>query len=738
MTIQPSPILLSWNMFQNAKITTFRAVSDKDKNPFNWRKSHPLPNALSISTDYNPPRLHLLTNNSIETSNEGWSCDGSWEWNDAPIKAKRRIFQSLIKKHLKSKNKQQLGSQWVIEGPKEVESEDGSKSTIWICADFQYIEIDGEDGIGVEIRRKVQSSNSIWEEMEQQIYDLNSQNKDVRVKVKDASDSGKMQGKKLIKITQDNLNSHAWNGSEMTLAEYWNQDRQIYSAKNAEAIPVVLVNRYPGDEPSRYPADKVYRVMSMDNWSQEVRKELEPYLNLKPSKYLDLVKIAMRWFNGWKINDNSIKINFGWQSDYNVKFSDSRKILKLPNDQNMLNNYWRWSHNLVDFNNLHSKPLPSIDVHYAIPSGLEIHHNDLKSHASNIFSQIPEWSDRVQHLDLHIIPNTSQAEVDLYLEDMIEKINKTNRRVVVFSALPSKGSKSKINFYKTLKYALDESNIAHQNFAIRNSHSLNKKPDSASAKVNVLQMLLKLGFLPVPYKCSIGDVDIVSALDVGRIGPNESVTAFAVSITKTGQLWGTTPKGEPQTGETISEDAIRRTIKSIIKRNRKENDCLPQRILVMRDGNTPNKELHRVQKIISEYREIGVDICWLSVRKSGAPRLLNFENNKVVEELPEKGHWMQYGKRSAWIWSTGSPELKSGRPGIPQGSSFTIEVNFENNPLSLESTSQLLIAHAHASQSQPWNSTRLPFVHHLADAMAKAMANGEIPLDQNGTGFSAA
>ena len=158
----------------------------------------------------------------------------------------------------------------------------------------------------------------------------------------------------------------------------------------------------------------------------------------------------------------------------------------------------------------------------------------------------------------------------------------------------------------------------------------------------------------------------------------------------------------------------------------------------MRDGNTPNKELHRVQKIISEYRGMGVDICWLSVRKSGAPRLLNFENNKVVEELPKKGHWMQYGKRSAWIWSTGSPELKSGRPGIPQGSSFTIEANFENNPLSLESTSQLLIAHAHASQSQPWNSTRLPFVHHLADAMAKAMANGEIPLDQNGTGFSAA
>lgn len=251
-------------------------------------------------------------------------------------------------------------------------------------------------------------------------------------------------------------------------------------------------------------------------------------------------------------------------------------------------------------------------------------------------------------------------------------------------------------------------------------------------------MLLKHGFLPVPYTCSIGDVDVVCALDVGRIGPNESVTAFAVAITKSGQLWGTTPKGEPQKGETISEDAIRRTIKGIIRRNELVNDELPARILMMRDGNTPRRELERIQKIIAEYRELGVDICWISVRKSGCPRLLNFDGDRVVNKLPLKGHWMRYGERSAWIWTTGDPELKEGRPGIPQGSAFTIEVNFENDPLSIGETASLLIAHAHASQMQPWNSTRLPFVHHLADKMAKAMANGWIPLDQNGNRFSAA
>ena len=81
----------------------------------------------------------------------------------------------------------------------------------------------------------------------------------------------------------------------------------------------------------------------------------------------------------------------------------------------------------------------------------------------------------------------------------------------------------------------------------------------------------------------------------------------------------------------------------------------------MRDGNTPRRELKRIQKIALEYNELGVDICWISVRKSGAPRLLNFVDGNVIDELPLKGHWMSYGEKSAWIWTTGSPELKEGR-----------------------------------------------------------------------------
>jgi hypothetical protein len=738
MEPKPKPVMLTFEMPKKLHVASFRSTGPRNKTAFNHHREFPLPWGIAKSSDYKPARMHVLSSELVGTTHDGWSFDGNWEWSDAPYRARSRIFQTLLSKHLRKEQKVRLGNQWILEDPIEVKSSDGRNSTIWICADFQYVEVGEKNGIAIEITRKVQSSKSIWEEMGEGIYGLNQINQDVRVKVRDATEKGKMRSMKLVKITNEDLNTPAWDGSEMTIAQYWNQGEEVYTPEASSSIPVILLNRFKGDSPSRYPADQVYRVMSMENWPSEVRNHLSQYLNLSAEKYLMLVQKAMKWMRGWSIDSERMDISFSWHDEFNVQHSDSRDHLFLPNGNRFLTNNWRWSHNVRNFENLHGRPPPSVDAHFVVPEGGENHFSELTKHANSIFDQIPEWKDRVVHHDLRIIPTHSKAQADFVIQNMIDEISKEHRSVVVFSALPPKQDKGEVDLYKSLKYALDEANMIHQNFSIQTKFGLKKKADSAAAQVNVLQMLLKHGFLPVPYSCSVGDVDVVCALDVGRIGPNESVTAFAVSITKTGQLWGTTPKGEPQTGETISEDAIRRTIKGIIHRNKSENNELPSRILMMRDGNTPRKELKSVKKIVSEYAEMGIDICWISVRKSGVPRLLNFIDDKVVNELPLKGHWMAYDTNSAWMWTTGAPELKQARPGIPQGSSFTIECDFSDNPLSIELTAKLLICHAHASQMQPWNSTRLPFVHHLSDKMAKSMANGEIPLDQNGNRFSAA
>ena len=97
-------------------------------------------------------------------------------------------------------------------------------------------------------------------------------------------------------------------------------------------IPIIEVKSFRG-KPSKYPADKVYRVMTMDQWSDDVRGKMAQYLGLKPSDYLGFVKKAMRWLNGLKLesrnSDQSYSLtNFTWLSDApSVQYFDSRVAL---------------------------------------------------------------------------------------------------------------------------------------------------------------------------------------------------------------------------------------------------------------------------------------------------------------------------------------------------------------------------------------------------------------------------
>jgi len=743
MSTKPSPILLTWEMPAGLWVTSFRSTGGSNSNAYQRSREYRLPRSIVQSTDYDPPRIHLLTSSPVDTEHAGWSCDGQWEWHDSPIGARRRLFQRMLSTHFNGKNRERIGRHWVIEGPEEVTGDDGDVSNVWICTDFQYTDIEGKDGIVIDISRKVQAAQSLWEELEDGIHAINDGTRIVRVKVAVADDPTKMASRYFLRVTDMDLNAPAWEDSNITVAEYWAQNGHPYTEEEASQIPIVLVGSE--HKPTRYPADKVFRVMSMDQWSNAVRRHLTKYLNLRPEKYLSLVRQGMGWLRGWMMKDHSNGsewnlgrgVNFGWDEDLHVQHVDSRTNLRLPDGRPFLNHRWRWFNHVSSFERLHGRPPPSIDAHYLVPVGDEGHYDSLVTHAKEIFDQIPGWLDRVEHHELKSIPDDSRAKADHFIEQFISDIQNPSRSVVVFTALPPKNKRTAVDLYGCIKYALDEVGIIHQNFAAYSKTRLVKPADSLTGKVNVLQMLLKHGILPVPYTCEIGDIDIISAIDVGRVGANESVTAFAVAITRSGKLWGATPKAEPQKGESISDSAIRRTIKSLIARFEQYEGRMPKRILIMRDGNTPKRELMRLRKIVNEYREMGVDVCWISVRKSGAPRLLNFDDGGIVDELPTKGNWLGYSERSAWIWTTGAPELRPGRPGIPQGSAFTIELNYYENPLSLEDASTLLISHAHASQSQPWNSTRLPFVHHLADKMAKAMANGVIPLDQNGHRLSA-
>ena len=745
MISSPSPILLTFNMPPNSFVSSYRSIDESDGNLYSWRKSNPLPTAISTAIDFSPSRMYIMTEDIPSREHRGWSCSGQWNWKDAPYRVKERMIKELVKSHLQyNKKKGKVGNSWVIDGPHDVSSLDGGHSHIWLCADFSYCEVKGKDGIVVNISRKVQSSINLWEEKNRGL--LFEGTKHLRVKVAVSNDPNRMDGKEFVEWTQDNLHVPAYDGSDISVGEYWKQKGHHYSDEDMNTIKVVNVKSF--GKIQKYPSDKVFRVMTMDQWSPEIRQSMKQYLGLKPQDYISYVRKAMRWLADWnwknRITGTEYKVsdmNFGWTDSPDVKFFDSRAGLFLPNGEKLLNEKWRLNHHLRNFEQLHDgRPPPSIDVYFSTPVDFEHLIPQLKQHAIEIFKQIPGWADRVNYASSFLIPSHSQLAAENSVNDFIQSIPNTGRSAVIFSALPPKSTKQTVDLYKCLKYITDTKKIVHQNFQINNyGNGLKKSADWATGQVNVLQMLLKHGILPVPYTCSIGDIDMISGIDVGRIKRNRSVAAVAISITKSGHLWGTTPSAEPQTGETISETSLRRMFSKMINDYEIKEQTKPSRLLLIRDGNTPPSEQMSLEKIINEYRqETEIDICWISIRKQGCPRLLIFENGQVKNEIPSKGYWLNWSDESAWIWTTGSPNLNLGLPGIPSGINFTIIENFAKNRLSIEDASKLLICHSHASQSQPYNSTRLPFVMHLADKQAKAMGNEEIPLNPNSNRFSAA
>ena len=161
----------------------------------------------------------------------------------------------------------------------------------------------------------------------------------------------------------------------------------------------------------------------------------------------------------------------------------------------------------------------------------------------------------------------------------------------------------------------------------------------------------------------------------------------------------------------------------------------PSRIVILRDGNSSIQELDDVDSICNEWLKLGVDIAWITLQKSGSPRLLVYMDEEVIDELPNAQSYLIADESTAWCWTTGG---KVGRfPGIPRGFSFRVERNYESRPLDMDQWCRTLIAQSRTSQVNPYANTRLPFTLHLADKMAKALIRGTIPPDYSGNGFPA-
>ena len=109
---------------------------------------------------------------------------------------------------------------------------------------------------------------------------------------------------------------------------------------------------------------------------------------------------------------------------------------------------------------------------------------------------------------------------------------------------------------------------------------------------------------------------------------------------------------------------------------------LPKRILVLRDGISTKSEMDAVNIVAEEYAKLGIEIIWITVQKSGIPRLLNYSGSDISDILPEAKSYLVTSSKSAWCWTTGNSSGKF--PGIPKGFGFTVERNFGNSALTID------------------------------------------------------
>lgn len=457
-------------------------------------------------------------------------------------------------------------------------------------------------------------------------------------------------------------------------------------------------------------------------------------LRLTPKQFETHVNKGIRLLRGFKFGGEVIDFEFNTSLKWDVQSAGVSNLCFVAGSESKSKLLWNgsWRHHLKNHQETSPEPLPDLNLTYCVHEDDLWALNELKSYTESVTSLVPGWKCSLSEKTL-ILKGQSQTAMKQSIRDELSKLDSVNGSQLVISAL--RPSRPGMDVYTWLKRALTEKMFKHQNYLINAHETLSAPNKQATHEVNICQLLLKFGRLPVPFTIELGKVDMTIGVDIGRSGTNKSRPAMSVAIDKFGYMWGGSVSSEPQPGEEMSDRTVRDLFDNQIHNYKNRTSEYPNRILVLRDGNSSKKELESVRVVSHELQELGIDVAWVTLQKSGTPRLLSYNSTEVLDQLPPSESFLITSNNTGWCWTTGGP---AGRfPGIPRGFSFRVEQNFVNEPLNMEEVSKILIAQAKTSQVNPYSNTRLPFTLHLADKMAKALIRGAIPPDYSGDGFPA-
>jgi hypothetical protein len=228
----------------------------------------------------------------------------------------------------------------------------------------------------------------------------------------------------------------------------------------------------------------------------------------------------------------------------------------------------------------------------------------------------------------------------------------------------------------------------------------------------VLGLLLKakwqpVGLEPIKDQCIS---EIVIGFDAGTNRQMYYGTS-AFAILANGQSLGwELPEAQP--GEKLSGQAVWRTVSNIITRFSSKENRPPQRIMLLRDGIVQADEFDATVAALAQ-ENIAVDL--LSVRKSGAGRMaiLPYQSEFLKDASPGTAILSADGNKFRIVTS----EAKAG------GSARPLQVIRDYGDAPLEILARQIDRLSMLNPASAYAYSRLPYVLHFADKMAKTVQN---------------
>lgn len=326
------------------------------------------------------------------------------------------------------------------------------------------------------------------------------------------------------------------------------------------------------------------------------------------------------------------------------------------------------------------------------PSATRVRQYELGSEASysNVWHDLPSDTD----VALVVVPDENKI-VDFPVDDPYDELKRTLMRQGIPSQMMQKSSAELI---------------------------LSKKNRSLSANrklLNILSALVaKAGGTPWQLDGLPGKTDAYLGLDVSYDEQSDQHTGASASVVLADGTTFAAESTTQQSGERFSAMDVGQFARDLVSDVAAEKGFKPQRLCLIRDGKL-NEDLQTIKK---EITETGASLDVVSIRKSGQPRVGEFDGTAF--RIANKGTaFVSEGRDESILHSVGEPELKEGNSvGTPR----TLRVIQRTGPTDIEVLTEQMYWLSEMHVGSAIRSTRIPVPIHYADLAASFVADGYV------------